>query len=214
VTDAPDERTTPVARRAAPGADPEEDAEATVASTRGTSEGGTATQPSEPGDPAAPGPRRSGAGATHTRVDGQGDADPDEGSTIVARRESRRRAARADAAAPADVALPTASDDATVVVASSGRRLSSTPAGGVPAQAGRLAQPPATLAAPYVPRAPQSVVVPRAGAPERPVQEAVDTAALEQAARRRSRRRAGAVVVISVGVVLIATTAIVILSTL
>jgi hypothetical protein len=84
----------------------------------------------------------------------------------------------------------------------------------VPAQVGRLGQPPATVDAPYAPRAPQSVVVPRAGAPARPAQEAVDTAALEQAARRRSRRRAGAVVGISTGVVVIATTAIVILSTL
>ena len=214
MTDAPDERTTPAARRAAPHADVGVGVEATVVSTRGASEGGTATQPSEPDDGAAPGPRRSGAGTADIGVDGHGDADPDEGSTIVARRESRRRAARADAAEPADVAMPLVSDDPTVVVASSGRRLRSTPAGSAPAQVGRLAQPPATVDAPYAPRTPQSVVVPRSGAPARPAQEAVDTAALEQAARRRSRRRAGAVVGISAGVVLIATTAIVILSTL
>jgi len=56
VTGAPDERTTPVARRAASDADVGEDAEATVVSTRGASEGVTATELSEPEDAAAPGP--------------------------------------------------------------------------------------------------------------------------------------------------------------
>ena len=214
MTDAPDERTTPVARRPAPVAGVEDDVEATLVSARRMGEGGTATEPSDPDDAAAPGPRRAGAGAVDAGSDGGGDADPDEGSTIVARRESRRRAARADAGEPAEVLLPPAPEDATVVVASTGRHLPRALAGSVPAQDGRLAQPPVTVDPPYAPRAPQPVVVPRVASPARPAQEPVDTAALEQGARRRSRRRAAAVLGISAVVVLLATTAIVILSTL
>ena len=170
-----------------------------------TIDGGTATEPSDEGETAPPGPRRTGGPA-----DAAADLDPDEGSTIVARRESRRRASRA---VDAEAIRPD-SDDATVVVAAEGRRrLPSTLAGDVPAQLGRVARTPAASAA-YPPRAPQPVVAPRAAPPVRAPQEAVDTAAAEQAARRHGRRRAVMVLAVSTVIVLVATIAIVILSTL
>lgn len=202
MTDLPDERTIPVRRGTISGHD---DAEATALSARGGIDGGTATEPSDEGDTAPPGPRRSSGPA-----DAAAGLDPDEGSTIVARRESRRRASRAVDAG----AIGPGSDDATVVVAADGRRrLPSTVAGDVPAQLGRVARIPAVDAV-YPPRAPQPVVTPRVAPPVRPPQQAVDTAAAEHAARRQGRRRAVTILAVSTVIVLVATIAIVILSTL
>jgi len=203
MTDIPDERTTPVRRGATDDAGDVD--EVTAISRRGQVDGGTATEPSDPGETAAPGPRRTG-GATAAP-----DLDPDEGSTIVARRESRRRASRA---VEAEGLVPYG-DDVTVVVASAGgRRLPSTLAGDVPAPLGRVARTPASGDAGYLPRAPEPVVVARAAPPARAPQPPVDAVAAEQAARGRARRRAAVVVTLSLVAALLAATAILILVTL
>ena len=202
MTDVPDERTIPVRRGATSDLD---DAGATAVSARGPIESGTATEPSSEGETAPPGPRRTGGAAVAAT-----DLDPEEGSTIVARRESRRRASRAVDAE----AIDPVGDDATAVVASDGRRrLPSTLAGDVPAQLGRAARTPEASAA-YPPRTPQQVTASRAAPPVRAPQEAVDTAAAERAARRQARRRAVVIIAVSAVIVLVATIAIVILATL
>lgn len=199
MTDVPDESTIRIRR--GPAADPDPDGATELSARRTASE--ETTEPSDPGTAEPSGPRRRSA-VPDT------DADADEGSTIVARRESRRRASRAVDSAAASIAE---ADAATVVVASSGasRGLATTLAGNVPAPLGRVAQVPAQTGTGYAPRAAEPVMATRAVPTPRAPQAPVDSVAVEHAARRRARRRAAVVVALSVVVALVAAAAILIL---
>jgi len=135
-----------------------DDSDATVIS-RGRL--GDETQPAEYRD--APGPRRH-ADAPETE-------EPDDGSTMVARRESRRRAAREDSpVAPAPAAESSAAD--------------------LTMSTGRIAQSPRESSPIYKPRAPEPVIAERSTPPSRPPQTPVDTRAQILSRRRRARQLA------------------------
>jgi hypothetical protein len=152
-----------------PGADEpaadELDDDATVLSGRT----GGDTQPSEGGDgmpDGTPGPRRHAADADAEQRD-----EPDDGSTMVARRESRRRAAREESpVAPAPLAQNSAA--------------------GVPGPSARIAQTPGDTPPIYQPRAPEPVVADRSAPPPRPPQVPVDVRAAMLHRRRRARQLA------------------------
>ena len=184
---APDDQTALSARRGgSPSPDAEPDLDATVAV-----------------DPGAPrpeglGPRRAGAA-------GAGDdphaTDPEDGSTMVVRRESRRRAA-ARAEQATDASPPGASRQTPVP--QRGATPAAPPAadpGAAATPAARAARAPEPADAIYRPRPSEPARVERAPRAERVLQEPVDTAGIEASARARRRRRilvaalAGAVVV-------------------
>ena len=115
---------------------------------------------------AAPGPRRHAPDADVEQPD-----DPDDGSTVVARRESRRRAAREESpVASAPLAESSAAD--------------------LPAPIGRIAQAPGDTPPIYKPRAPEPVIADRAAPPSRPPQVPVDARAAMLYRRRRARQLA------------------------
>ena len=128
---------------------------------------GDETQPSQHSD-GRPGPlRRAGQDDAPDGVDAD---EPEDGSTVVARRESRRRAAREDLpAAPAAAANS---------------------AGDAPASTGRIAQTPAESPPIYKPRPPEPVISTRSAPPSRPPQPPVDTRAEILYRRRRARQLA------------------------
>ncbi|WP_243075606.1 hypothetical protein [Microbacterium sp. SS28] len=139
-----------------------DDATALARGRRTADPGATQPSSSEDGEPdAAPGPRR-------TTTDAEPDA-PDDGSTMVARRESRRRAARGVGEHPAPFAGTSASD--------------------VPASLGRIARAPESAPPVYAPRAVPPVTAARSAPTPHPQQQHVDTASVEAASRRRARRR-------------------------
>jgi hypothetical protein len=129
------------------------------------------TQPSEGGDgmpDGTPGPRRHAADAD---ADAERPDEPDDGSTMVARRESRRRAAREESpVAPAPLAESRAGD--------------------LPAPTGRIAQAPGETPPIYKPRAPEPVIADRSAPPSRPPQVPVDVRAAMLYRRRRARQLA------------------------
>ena len=185
MTDLPDEETTPVRRTrsrgaapsAAPGAAPsrEPDGDAVTADT--------VPAETELDDTA---PRRRA-----TYVDGDGD-EPTDGSTIIARRESRRRAAREHEATGS---APAASVHATP------------PAPPVPASQGRVAAAPdAASRVVYGVRVAAPAVVARAAPAERIAQAPIDGAAAGAAQRRRTRSTA-LIVVVAASVVAVAAAA-------
>lgn len=165
-----DESTQVSARRAesAPVFDTD-DLDATVLSTGGEKRS-PATADVAGADPAGPGPLRA-------PVDGD-EPEPDDGSTMVVRRETRRRAARdlAQADEPAG-------DDP---------RLASMRAADVPAPVRRIAKAPEPSAATYRARAPHVAHVERTEPDAHAPQDYVDTAAL--AASARARRRVGVII--------------------
>lgn len=132
------------------------------------------------------------------------DGDADTGSTMIVRRESRRRAEAAARDADLDLDLTVAGTGA--------RPVASTVAGDVPAPLGRLAQgaPPAAVV--YTRRDEGPAIVERRPAAPRTPQAYVDTAAAQAVERTRARRRALAVVGIASLVVVIAVVAIVLLA--
>ncbi|QIG38600.1 hypothetical protein G5T42_03110 [Microbacterium sp. 4R-513] len=145
------------------------------------------TLPAQPAVPRerAPGPRRT-ATSGDDRIDPEDE--PDDGSTMVVRRESRRRAAARESArhepeavAEGKGAAPAPSGGAGASVASASQPGSESP--------GRTAQAPRAADAIYRPRAFEPAHVERAPRPERAPQAFFDTAAAEASARSRSRRR-------------------------
>lgn len=122
--------------------------------------------------------RRTGAGG------GEPATEPVDGSTVIAHRESRRRAARDPAGA--------------------GRSASSSrPAPPAPAPGGRVAAAPAAASdAVYSARAADPVVATRSAPPERIPQVPVDGDAVAAMQRRRARRTALIVVIAASAVVL------------
>ncbi|MEU1971669.1 hypothetical protein ABZ477_08425 [Microbacterium sp. NPDC019599] len=172
-----DDRTVRISRTAAPD-------DATHVARRRGGDGGAQTQPSEAGDASAePGPRRTSADPTAE--------DPDDGSTMVARRESRRRASR-------DVSGP----------------LAATSAADVPSSIGRIARSPEEPLPSYGPRSADPARIARSAPEPTSPQTPVDTAGVDAAARRRARRRAvialvaASVLVAAVVAALIALTAV------
>lgn len=132
------------------------------------------------------------------------DVDADTGSTMIVRRESRRRAKTA--------ALDALTDLDLTVAATGARTAASTVAGDVPAPLGRLAQatPPADVL--YDRRADGPVIATRTPPPPRVPQAYIDTAATQAAARGRARRRAFAVVAIVCTVVVASVVGIILLA--
>ena len=149
----PDDEATAVSRRAAAGAGLDD----TVRSGSTTS--------------APPGPRRTPTDPFP--ADDVDDGWTEDGSTVVARRESRRRQQRAEPGGE-----PREQADVEV------------PAPGV-----RVAYSPQSTPAPMPVRSPAPVVAPRAAPVTRAPQDMVDTAAWEESRRRRSRRVGAAAVV-------------------
>lgn len=128
---------------------------------------GDETQPAQDSD-GGPGPRRrAGEDAAAEGVDAD---EPEDGSTVVARRESRRRAAREELAAAPAPAVDSAGDS--------------------PAATGRIAQVPGETPPIYKPRAPEPVISTRSAPPSRPPQPPVDTRAEILYRRRRARQLA------------------------
>lgn len=131
------------------------------------------------------------------------DLDADTGSTMVVRRESRRRAEAAARVGESDL-------DVTVVGVGV-RPLPATVAGDVPGALGRRAHSPRptdTISDARSTR-PPVVAVERAPRPSHSPQTPVDGVAAEAVARRRERRRA-VTVVVAASIVLIAAVAVVI----
>jgi hypothetical protein len=124
-------------------------------------------------------------------------AAPDEGSTLVARRESRRRHERAGAAQVdrAGRDAPAGGETAEALATERVGAAHLTDALDVPASVFRVARVPEPAPAGAAPTRAAPVVVPRAAAPIRDPQPVIDVAAEEAAARRRTRRAAAAVVV-------------------
>ncbi|MFH8252168.1 hypothetical protein ACH3VR_17515 [Microbacterium sp. B2969] len=133
----------------------------------------------------APGPRRT---ANPVDESAPGEPEPEDGSTVVARQESRRRAARG------------------VEAKASPDRIAATSAADLPAN-GRIAQAPDTVRASYAPRPPQSASITRRPPATRDPQPLADTAAGEAVARRRARRRT-AITVVLASLVLVAAVAV------
>jgi len=134
-----------------------------------------------------PGPRRRSS-ADDTAVDEQAEppeqAEPTEGSTVIAHRESRRRA-RGESA-PEPIPIPT-----------------------VRGREARMPHPgPDDV---YPVRAPTPVVVPRQPPAERPPQPPADTAEAEARLRSRARRRVVALLAAASVTVLLAAAAIIVL---
>ena len=128
---------------------------------------GSDTQPADEPD-IAPGPRRHGSGA---------DAEePDDGSTMVAHRESRRRAAREESPVAGAPVAENSADD-------------------LPAPIGRIAQAPGEVALIYKPRAPEAVIVTRSTPPPRPPQPPIGARAATISRQRRARRLAAIAVI-------------------
>lgn len=148
--------------------------------------------------------RRSAAGAgIHQPMD---DIDAETGSTMVVRRETRRRA---------EAAAREAESDVDMTVAGAGARpLPATVAGDVPAPLQRRAHAPHPADAVYEARRDQPPVVSaqRAARPIRIPQAPIDGVASETIARRRGRRRAIIVVVVASTVVIVAVAAVVVLA--
>ena len=148
------------------------DDEATAVSRRGTAGAGLDdTVRSGSTTSAPPGPRRrpTDPHPVHDVDDGW----TEDGSTVVARRESRRRQQRAEP----------------------GREPSEQADVEVPAPGVRVAYSPQSTPAPMPVRSPAPVVAPRSAPVARAPQDVVDTAAWEESRRRRSRRVAAVVVV-------------------
>jgi hypothetical protein len=115
--------------------------------------------------------------------------DQTDGSTVIARRETRRRAARDH---PEHGRAPVAASDRVppaVPIATSGRI---------------AAAPDAAAGAVYPARPPQPVIAPRSAPPERIPQAPVDGAANASAQRRRARRTAVLVLISACALVLAA----------
>lgn len=132
--------------------------------------------------------------------------DAETGSTMVVRRESRRRA---------EAAAREAAPDLDVTVAGVGvRPLPPTVAGDVPAALGRRALSPRPADAVYDARAayPPVAEVRRAPLPTRTPQAPFDGVAAEALARRRARRRAATVVVLASIVLITAVAAVIVLA--
>lgn len=130
-----------------------------------------------------------------------------DGSTVIARRESRRRRERADAARPAP-----GGDDAEVTQVARRRSPAATVADDVPAPTGRIARTPDAFPAPAPVRESAAVFVPRTAPGPRVPQAPVDTAAVDAQHRRRRRRAAATVVVVASVVVVVVAIALVFLS--
>ncbi|TDN90601.1 hypothetical protein [Microbacterium sp. BK668] len=145
---------------------------------------------------AAPGPRRSAPSAGRPDDEPVEGNDPEDGSTMVVRRESRRRAAvrqrSTDNASAIDAPPRTPADPQAA-----GRRTAALEDAGRPAN--RAARAPEPVDAVYGPRPGEPVRAERSRRPARARQMPVDTAAVEASARSRRRRRlAGAVVLVAV----------------
>lgn len=158
------------------GFDAEFDADDTVLVSRSVDPGGGAPDP-------APGPRR------RPPADDEGEtAGPEDGSTMVVRRETRRRAARsAEASVDDRPAAPATADGAAAADA-------------------RAARAPEPTSAVYAPRRGEPTIAARTPLGPRPRQEVVDSAAVDATTRARARRRillavAAASVVLAVAVV-------------
>jgi len=200
VTEDQDERTIRT-RRAAPAAPDvdEESLERTELSARRAA--ATVGEDDDTDDVASAGPRRSAPTPDSAdAADSREDPELEDGSTVVARRESRRRATRAALASESasesgagNDDAPLAADDAgdeTVVIGAvdRGRALPATLAADVPAPLGRVARSSSDAQVVYGVRRAAPVRVERAAPEPHELQEPVDTAAAEAATRRRARR--------------------------
>lgn len=137
-----------------------------------------------------PGPRRRGTPEPDSPE--QDEAVPDDGSTVVARRESRRRAAHAgDAPETAGDVAGEAADAA-------------------PPPEGRIARSPDPARPLYRPRPAEPLISSRRPPAVRPAQEPLSSAELEAARRSRTRRRA-LLVAIAASVILVAAVAAIVL---
>ncbi|GAA2002249.1 hypothetical protein [Microbacterium ulmi] len=146
-----------------------------------------------PADPAAADPAADADAPDVWHAPAEPDAET--GSTMVVRRESRRRA---------EAAARDAETDLEVTIAGAGvRPLPPTVAGDVPAPLGRVAHAPTPAEPVYAARRTGPAIVPRSSAPPHALQVPVDGAASDLIVRRRSRRRA-IVVVAAASIVLVA----------
>lgn len=126
--------------------------------------------------------------------------DAETGSTVVVRRESRRRA---------ELAAHPLQPDLDATIGGAGvPPLPVATAGDIPAPLVRAAVAPTAAPRAYDVRA-AGRVAPRAGTPTHPLQEPIDTAAGQAARRRRARRRA-VIAVVAASVVMVAAIALLI----
>ena len=125
-----------------------------------------------------------------TIFDAATDASWTEGSTVIARRESRRRGSRHAA-------------EAAVLPAGPARAASGPDVAAIAPPSGRIAGPPASSPS-YGARAPEPVIAVRAAPAARVAQDPVDGRASAAAHHRRARRRALIVVVAASGAVVAA----------
>lgn len=170
------------------GAKVEPDDEATAISRRGAAGAGLDDTVRSAATTSAPGPRRRAPIDDPGPVEVTGDGWTDDGSTVVARRESRRRQQRPHPGQGPGVEVP---------------------APGV-----RVAHAPDTTPPPTPVRSPAPVIVPRAAPVARDPQDVIDAAATEQSHRRRSRRIAAAVLVTASALAVGASVALVVLLTM
>jgi hypothetical protein len=140
-----------------------------------------------------PGPRRASTDDS---------SDPDDGSTMVARRETRRRAARDLEARDGDHEP------------SEGPVIASTRAADVPAPVRRLARSPEPSEPTYAARDAGPARVERTAPSPRDAQDVVDTAAADASLRARRRGAIIAMVVVALIIAVAAVTALVALTTL
>lgn len=138
------------------------------------------------------------AGLRHAVVD----VDADTGSTMIVRRESRRRAEAAARVADLDIDLTVAGTGA--------RPAAATVAADVPAPLGRLATASRPDDVVYARRDDGPAVATRTSRAPRAPQVYIDTAAAQATARRRARSRALAVVAL-VGLVVVGSVAAIVL---
>lgn len=195
MTDEPDDETRVARRRGTgPDAHPEDDLEATRLVARRGAEAAAPVDPGEAGadtdlDDATRLSRRAAraeaeiAGPRRTTAGDLPEVDPDEGSTVVVRRESRRRA---DLAAAGHEAI-----EDTVLTRGHGP---SVPGGAVRSVPRREETAPAVT---YGPRAAEPARVTRAAAPVRSPQQPVDTDSLTARRRRLARRRLVGTIVVA-----------------
>ncbi len=132
------------------------------------------------------------------------DLDAETGSTMVVRRESRRRAEAAARGSQTDL-------DHTIPGVAV-RPLPATVAGDVPAPLERLAHSPAIHEAPYAARVSSPAVATRSAVPAHAPQALADGAASEAAVRRRARRLAAVVVAAASTVVILAVATVIVLA--